>query len=143
MISYSEALAKVTGTGRRNTLVEDVLLQQAVGRVIAQSYHSDQAVPEFGNSAMDGFAVKSIETQLASSRQPLRFSVLGSIAAGDLMPTPSQSIDQPLSQMNEPRSGVWEIMTGAPIPHGFDAVVKIEDVVIVESKTEMKTMMRG
>ena len=41
------------------TAVEDVVLSQAVGRVIAEAIKADINVPGYDNSAMDGFAVNT------------------------------------------------------------------------------------
>lgn len=68
---------------------------------------------------MDGFAVRSSETACS----PCSLPVVGSCVAGDL---PSAGTI----------GGAWEIMTGAPVPTGYDAVVKIEDVTITERNAQ-------
>lgn len=114
MISYSEALGilhnnKPIGTVR-------VSLQEACGRILAENIASNAQVPAFANSAMDGFAVSAADIAASSSDTPVTLAIAGSTVAGD----------NPASGT----SGAWEIMTGAPVPSGYDTVVKIEDVTV-------------
>ncbi len=123
MLSFGDALSQVLESADRRTKsrtsedVQLIRLEESVGRVAARDYVSDQKIPAFDNSAMDGFAVRS-ET-LATQPVPQRLRVLGTVVAGDLR------IARPESTAKE---GAWEIMTGAPLPEGYDAVIKIEDV---------------
>lgn len=89
---------------------EMVTLGDALGRVVLEEVISKEAVPAFENSAMDGFAVQ----------------------AGDLGPSGGS-----LERIGEVQAGSWpdtvvvtgtcvEIMTGAPIPEGADAVAPVE-----------------
>lgn len=110
--SYAEALSFLRARAASCAVrTENLALGEAVGRVAAEDLVSQESLPPFANSAVDGFAVRSSET-------PGRLRGLGMIAAGD----------PPVARKDNPRS-CWEIMTGAPMPPGFDAAVKIEDVV--------------
>jgi len=83
--------------------------------VLADAVRSDRDVPPFANSAMDGYAVRAVDTRSASAVKPVRLEVLGEIRAGVAPPTsvlPSTAL---------------RIMTGAMIPEGADAVVRVED----------------
>jgi len=97
---------------------ELVSITEATGRVCAEAVHGNEAVPSFNNSSMDGFAVRSEETIEASSSRPIHFEVQETVLAGHA---------PLLSPAKKPRA-CYEIMTGAPIPSGFDAIYKIEDV---------------
>ncbi len=121
MIKYSEAINQIceVAIAKRSTLKTEVIyLLKAMGRIAAEDILAPEAMPSFDNSAMDGFAVRSQDTQAASQTQPVEFKVLGSIAAGDY---------------NEPERALllknmaFEIMTGAAFPKNFDACIKIED----------------
>jgi len=92
---------------------ETVPLDEALGRVLKESIHSDRDLPPFDRSTMDGIAINSDALQ-----RTLSFPVAGTITAGQVK-----------SSLDDPRSCV-EIMTGAPVPQGANHVVKIEDVVI-------------
>ena len=87
----------------------------ALGRVLADDLVADAPVPRFPQSAMDGFALRSVDTLAATSDRPIALQVLGTSGAG-----------QQATWTLSPGTAV-RIMTGAPIPSGADAVVKRED----------------
>lgn len=93
---------------------EEVGILQALGRVLAADMVSDIDVAPFDNSAMDGFAVHAADLAGAHAEAPSALPVVAHIGAGDWW-------DGPL----EPGT-VARIMTGAPVPAGADAVVKVE-----------------
>jgi molybdopterin molybdotransferase len=113
--SYEQACAVVDGIAariaRRLPPVEDVDLSRAAGRVLAEAVIADTDQPPFARSTRDGFACRAKEANL---HQPLR--VAGSVHAGHIP-------DGPL-----PPGSAWEIMTGAPVPEGADAVAMVEHV---------------
>ena len=114
MISVRDALDRVLdGLPRLGS--EQVPLRAARGRVLAAGIDAPRDVPPFRNSAMDGYAVISADVAAAAPEQPVRLPVLETIGAG-AVPT------QPL----RPGAAV-RIMTGAPLPDGADAVVRVED----------------
>jgi len=94
---------------------ETVALPEARGRVLAEEIRSERDVPPFANSAMDGYAVRARDVAQASAAQPVRLRVLGEIRAGAAPPGSVQ-----------PQTAL-RIMTGAMIPDGSDAVVRVED----------------
>ena len=94
---------------------QDVALIDARGRVLAEDVRSERDVPPFANSAMDGYAVRAADVRTASRSAPVRLRVKGEIRAGS--PPPAGV---------EPQSAL-RIMTGAMIPEGADAVVRVED----------------
>ena len=89
---------------------EEVLLLQALGRVLAEPVVADRDFPPFPRATRDGFAVRIQDLQ--SGVTTLR--VVGQVRAGD-------SYDLPVA----PGEAV-EIMTGAAIPPGADTVVMVE-----------------
>ncbi len=87
----------------------------SLGSVLAQDVVSDMDIPPFDNSAMDGFAVKASDTKGASKENPVRLKIVD---------------DQPAGRVTKVvvTSGVAvKVMTGAPIPKGADAVIRVED----------------
>ena len=93
----------------------ELTLLDAQGLLLAENIVADFPLPSFDNSAMDGYAVRAIDTCDASKDEPLQLQVVGDIAAGA-----------------KTRSGMgpglaMRIMTGAPIPAGADAVIPLED----------------
>ena len=89
--------------------LERVPLAHAAGSVLAQTITADRDLPPFPRSTRDGFACRAAE---ANSHQPLLLA--GHIRAG-------QAHTGALC-----RGEVWEIMTGAPVPQGADAVFMVE-----------------
>jgi molybdopterin molybdotransferase len=98
---------------RLRPFVECVELSHAAGRVLASPLSADQDQPPFARSTRDGFACRGVE---ASTHALLL--IAGATKAGDAPAGPL------------PPSAAWEIMTGAPVPPGADAVVMVEHVEI-------------
>ena len=93
---------------------EEVPLEDALGRVLAQNVRAGHDLPPFANSAMDGFAVRAADTTSASPSSPVTLQVVGDVAAGSapaLRVGPGQAA---------------RIMTGGMLPEGVDAVVPVE-----------------
>lgn len=108
LLPLDEALKQLTVAARLPDRTETVALADALGRVLAQDQLASLDVPPTDNTAMDGYAVRSLN---AGSALP----VSQRIAAGDF-PEVLES------------GTVARIFTGAPIPEGADAVVMQEDV---------------
>ena len=89
-------------------------LGDAHGRVLAEDVTAAVPVPPWTNSAMDGYAVRAEDTTGASPQTPVVLPVSGDVPAG--------AAPQPLVAGTTQR-----IMTGAMLPEGADAVVKVED----------------
>ncbi|MCB0833171.1 MAG: molybdopterin molybdotransferase MoeA [Bacteroidetes bacterium] len=112
-LSYKEAKTTVD----RCTQVlaaKTVPLSEASGHVLGFDVQSNENVPSFDNSAMDGFAVRATDTESATKEFPVELRVIGKLHAGDW---PPQKIGAGES---------IQIMTGAPMPEGSDAVVMVE-----------------
>ena len=91
-----------------------VPLGRAHGRVLAEDVTAAVPVPPWTNSAMDGYAVRAKDTTGACPQTPVVLPVSGDVPAG--------AAPQPLAEGTAQR-----IMTGAMLPEGADAVVKVED----------------
>ncbi len=94
---------------------ESVPLHEALGRVLADDVEAGEPVPRFDNSSMDGFAVRAADTA-AAAEEPVSLAIVDESRAG----RPSE---RPLG----PGEAI-AISTGAMLPAGADAVVRIEDV---------------
>ncbi|TVQ48063.1 MAG: molybdopterin molybdenumtransferase MoeA [Gammaproteobacteria bacterium] len=114
MIPYQDAQARLAAA-LTALPVTQVPVREALGLVAAADARSPGDVPPFTNSAMDGFAVRAADTLAATAASPCTLGVVGHTAAG---PVAAQSAP--------PGPCAWEIMTGAPLPAGFDAVVPVE-----------------
>ena len=95
--------------------MENVPLDQAENRALAQDVTATFPMPRFDNSAMDGFAVRAVDTKGASQSQPVTLKMVSVSSAG----SPS---DVTLSQ-----GECIQCMTGAEMPTGADTVVMVED----------------
>lgn len=110
MISVSEALSAVLKLGAPLD-IETVPLAEADGRVLAQDVFATRNQPPFAASAMDGYAISTIDVVAGE-----RFTVIGEAAAG-------HRIDGAVGAGQAVR-----IFTGAPMPDGAERVIIQEDV---------------
>lgn len=106
-ISFEEARACVLREVRACVAVEEAWLADAAGRVLAEDAAADRDYPPFDRSARDGFAVRAADL-------PGTLKVTGEIRAGAV---PNHGVGE---------GEAIEIMTGAPMPPGADAVVMVE-----------------
>jgi molybdopterin molybdotransferase len=93
---------------------EPIEISGACGRRLAEDMVSEIDVPPFPRSAMDGYALRGLETIGASEYNPLPFRL-----AGESLP--GRPFEGEL-----PAAAAVRIMTGAPVPVGADAVVPAE-----------------
>jgi molybdopterin molybdotransferase len=98
----------------RRTPVETVALDDALARVPAESITSPHALPGFARAAVDGFAVRAADTYGASEGLPSYLDLAGEAGMG-----------RPPETEVRPGTAV-AIATGAPLPPGADAVLKVE-----------------
>ncbi|HET6459516.1 MAG TPA: gephyrin-like molybdotransferase Glp [Syntrophales bacterium] len=96
---------------------EKVDVLDSLGRVIGEDIYANRDIPPRDNSAMDGYAVRWEDTRGASKRKPIVLHVIEDLPAGAI---PRKTVGKGESS---------RIMTGAPIPDGADAVVRMEDTV--------------
>src|ERR1051326_5843610 len=125
VLSFDEAYAAVHVYCRRilerPQQAEEVLLLQALGRVLAEPVLADRDFPPFPRATRDGYAVRAAD--LGQNGSAL-LRVVGQVKAGD-------SYDLPVGS-----GEAVEIMTGAAVPQDADAVVMVE-------YTERKTNPQG
>ena len=95
--------------------VEKVNILAALGRVLGEDIVAPRHLPPTNNSSMDGYAVRARDTGGAKSTSPVILNVIEDIPAGTV----------PKKALAEGQAS--RIMTGAPLPEGADAVVRMED----------------
>jgi molybdopterin molybdotransferase len=93
---------------------EEVALEDALGRVLANAVTSPIHQPPWDNSAMDGYATRADDVASATADAPVRLQVVDRIPAGGF---PARPIGP---------GQAAKIMTGAPTPQGADSVVRVE-----------------
>jgi molybdopterin molybdotransferase len=128
MISVSEAQTQIL-----NSLsplnIETIEIKHSLNRILAQPIIADQDSPSFDNSSMDGIAVIASDVGNASPDHPIKLDLIGSIPAGvipDIKVKPGQAM---------------QIMTGAPMPDGADAVIQVEHTDLDFSKEESRNQV--
>ena len=97
---------------------EQVKLEQSLGRVLAEEVRANRDQPPYDISAMDGYALRSADL----GNVPATLTIIEDIKAGD-MPGKTLASGQ-----------CARIMTGAPIPQGADAVIRVEDTEAVSTE---------
>jgi molybdopterin molybdotransferase len=100
--------------GVRPLAAERVPLALAPGRVLAAPVTARVSMPAWTNASMDGYAVRAADVRGAAPEAPVALPVGGTVAAGAR------------AGALAPGSAT-RIMTGAPLPDGADAVVRVED----------------
>lgn len=114
MLTVKEALDHILGSivllGLEKT---DIL--SALGRVIGEDIYAPRDIPPKDNSAMDGYAVRSEDVAGAGAESPAVLTVIEDIPAGYV---PRKTVGP---------GEAARIMTGASMPDGADAVVKVEN----------------
>lgn len=94
---------------------EERPILDSLGHVLAEDIYSDIDVPPLDNSAMDGYAVRSEDTQGAGPQSPRFLRVVDIVTPGTI------------SEHEVGPGMAVRIMTGAPIPKGADTVVRFEE----------------
>jgi molybdenum cofactor synthesis domain-containing protein len=93
---------------------ERISISDAHDRVLAQDVVSPMDIPPFSRSTVDGYAVKAADTFGASEDKDINLRVCGHVAIGE---APAVTVKE---------GSAAEIVTGAPLPDGADAVVMVE-----------------
>ncbi len=117
-ISLAEAKQKLREAISEGKIVlkqksEWLPLEEALGRITAEAVYARRSSLHYAASAMDGIAVHSQDTENASESNPVI--------------------------LTHQKDFVY-VNTGNPLPEGFDAVIKIEDVIPVEQRLEGETI---
>ncbi len=126
ILTYAEAAALVLDQGRRLAAAtprktEQLPLLDALHRVLAAPVRADRDLPPFDRSTRDGYAVRA-----------------AALTAGDWLPVTGilRAGEAPRSAPLESGAAL-EIMTGAPVPEGADAVVMLEHVEIAGDRIRL------
>ncbi len=110
MLTAQQALDHLLSHAKPVAEIERVPMQAALGRVLAENVNSLVDVPPLDNTAMDGYAVRTADTQNSGSVLKIAQRI------------PAGSVGTELQAGTAAR-----IFTGAPVPLGADAVVMQED----------------
>ncbi|AGG33950.1 molybdenum cofactor synthesis domain-containing protein [beta proteobacterium CB] len=119
MLTAQQALDHLLSNAKAVGESETVAMQAALGRVLAENVNSLVDVPPLDNTSMDGYAVRTADTQVSGST----LKIAQRIPAGSM------------GTQLEPGTAA-RIFTGAPVPPGADAVVMQEDCAVPEDSTD-------
>lgn len=119
MLTAQQALDHLLSHAKPVNEVETLAMQAALGRVLAENVNSLVDVPPLDNTSMDGYAVRTVDTQTTGS----------TLRVAQRIPAGSMGTEL------EPGTAA-RIFTGAPVPPGADAVVMQEDCAIPEGSTD-------
>lgn len=126
MISLEEALTLILNQAPCCDTLR-LPLAECFGRVLAEDITSNMDFPPFNRSPLDGYAVQMTDIIHASPEHPILLTQIEAVAAGSV---PSKIVSS---------GQATRIMTGAKIPEGADAVVRLEDTCIVKDRIEILT----
>lgn len=116
-----EEALKVLFSHVKETPKESIETVKALNRILDEKVTSEIDVPPFDKSAMDGYAVIAENTFGASPKNPKTIKKIGAVEIG-------QTTDKTIN----PGEAI-QISTGAPVPEGADAVIKIEETEIEDN----------
>ncbi len=111
MTSLHEAIRQITAQAT-SFGIEQVSIDEALGRVLAQEVVADRDYPPFNRSAMDGYAVQSADLV---NKKLSQLELLEHVLAGEVA---TQALTS---------GKCTKVMTGVPVPTGADTVIRIED----------------
>jgi molybdopterin molybdotransferase len=115
MISVEQALRLILKNAKPLPAVPQPLLQ-TLGRFLARDIQSPSDYPLYDVSAMDGYALRTLDTRKASKAHPVFLKIRGTQHAGD-----------PLGLRIRPGE-CRKVMTGGVLPLGADAILEREQV---------------
>ena len=115
LVSFQKAIELVNEMMSPVAAWEKVSLSQASGRISYIDVVSRMSIPPFNRSTMDGYAVRAEDLLIQTGGKPARLRVTGSVSIGEI----------PNGRINS--GECMRISTGAILPEGSDAVVRIED----------------
>jgi molybdopterin molybdotransferase len=119
MLTAQQALDHLLSHAKPVSETETLAMQATLGRVLAENVNSLVDVPPLDNTSMDGYAVRTADTQISGST----LKIAQRIPAGSM------------GAQLEPGTAA-RIFTGAPVPPGADAVVMQEDCAIPEGSAD-------
>ncbi|MDH5374181.1 MAG: molybdopterin-binding protein [Candidatus Bathyarchaeota archaeon] len=98
--------------------IEEIPLLEAYNRVLAEDVTATLNIPPFNRSTVDGYAVRAEDTFGAEESKPVSLKFCGTVNVGEP------------PKIKVPCGTAAEIVTGAPIPEGADAIVMVEHTVL-------------
>ncbi|WP_040212358.1 molybdopterin molybdotransferase MoeA [Clostridium polynesiense] len=115
VMDIKEVLETIRSNFSEGTVSEKVELSRALGRIVCEDLISEENIPGFRRSSVDGYGINSKASAGASEAMPSLFNLKGEVKMGE---TPKASIKVPGDCIYVP--------TGGMVPEGADSIVMIE-----------------
>ncbi|MEP7028470.1 MAG: gephyrin-like molybdotransferase Glp [Candidatus Eisenbacteria bacterium] len=117
-VPFDEARATILARAASLLMpTEFVPIDEALGRTLRENLVASEPSPRFANSAMDGFAVRSVDVASAGPDAPVSLRVVETVPAGRV------------ATLTIGKGEAIRLMTGAAMPEGADAVLPVEQTV--------------
>ncbi len=114
LVSFQQAVELAKASIEKISETEEADLKESLGRILATNVYAPRNNPPFNRATMDGYAVRSNMVENASTDSPASLKISGESYIGDARKT----------MVGE--GNCFKISTGAIVPAGSDAVVKVE-----------------
>jgi putative molybdopterin biosynthesis protein len=139
LLTYEEAKKVIHQNFKPKPLgVDEVPLLEAYNRVLAEDITAPLDIPPFNRSTVDGYAVKAEDTFGADENKPVKLKVCGTVNIGE---PPKVVVKSGMAA---------EIVTGAPLPEGADAILMFEhterrgdDLYVYSAVTKNENVMKA
>lgn len=125
MLTVEEARARILAH-ITPLATEEIPLTTALDRILAEDAVAHDETPPFINSAMDGYALRSADTQSATPDTPVTLRLAGEVPAGSVYAGTVAAGE------------TVRILTGAPVPDGADAVLQQELTEVADGMVSLR-----
>ncbi|MCS7116511.1 MAG: molybdopterin molybdotransferase MoeA [Nitrososphaerota archaeon] len=127
LIPREEALRRVLNALELKPIgYESIAVEESLGRILAEDIISDRDIPPYNQASMDGYAVRSSDVAEASFEKPSRLKVLTKLFPSSF---------HMAGVLNEGEA--MYVASGAPLPLGADAVVRVENAKVIDEWIEV------
>jgi len=114
-VSFNFALETLENYVSESMEFEEIKIEDSLGRIAFEDIYSPKDLPENNRSVVDGYALRSMDTNGASTTNPLELKIVGKIEAGKFF------------NYEIKKGECVEIYTGGIMPSGSDSVIMAED----------------
>ncbi|MHA1339200.1 MAG: molybdenum cofactor synthesis domain-containing protein [Promethearchaeota archaeon] len=125
LISINEAHSIINANTKQIEDTEYVDILDLEGRVSAENISSPINVPPFRRAAMDGYAIKALDTFSATEDNPVLLECIDTVHAGEVTKSKIES------------GQCIQIATGAMVPDSADTVIQVELTEIIDDKIQI------
>jgi len=129
MNSYTSALKHLI-KNKISIKDEKISINNSLNRVSSSDIVSSVNYPSSDNTAFDGYAINSRETNSLNIKNPKKFKIIKTLAAGD----------NPYIK-KIPKYSAIEVMTGAIVQKPFDTIIPVEKAELLVNKSKSKYLI--